>query len=141
MKKYLTIGIAVVVLLLLFTLYSDYKERRLDDVIIYNPSTFHSFSFRLQGNEEWKTDQKEPAEELIEFISQYRVKKMKNDEWDSNVSEEKGFEVSIISNDKPVSAVIYEDRIHLYSYGYYSIINGPIDMDWIQNYNKEYQQE
>ncbi|MEB1809082.1 MAG: hypothetical protein LPK26_17650 [Bacillaceae bacterium] len=65
---------------------------------------------------------------------------MNDNEWDSDVSEEEGFMLTIYAKNKPIMASIYERRVHFLNEGkYYNVLNGPIDMDWVKNFIKEYQ--
>lgn len=112
------------------------KDKGLDEVINYNIENFDY----LVINNELKTDKKEHAEELSELLGHYQVKKMKDRDWDSDVSKENGFLITIYSNDEPILlASIYENRLVFYNDGeYYKVLNGPIDMGWLEKmYNKE----
>ncbi|WP_060204802.1 hypothetical protein [Sporosarcina koreensis] len=68
------IGIIVVALLFSWNLYDDHREKRLDELFSYQTSNFVAMNFNYEG---WRTEETEPVEELLEFLSQYRVKKMK----------------------------------------------------------------
>ena len=140
-KRYLISGLVVVIVIFFsMKIYNEYREKSLDEVIGYYSSSLHSFVFKFIGdNIEWKTDKEVPLEELIEFLSRYQVKKMKDVEWNSDVSKEEGFDISIYSKGKPILVSIYEERIHLLSgHGYYKVINGPINMDWVKKYHERY---
>jgi len=139
-KWYLIIGVVIIIFSVKY--FNDYREKGLDDVISYDISNFESLSFN-EGTErfEWRTNKKEHAEKFKDFLSQYRVKRMKDNEWDSDVSKEEGFTVTIYSNGKPIGASIYEKRVHFFNEGkYYNVINEPIDVDWVKNYIKEHEQ-
>ena len=63
---------------------------------------------------------------------------MKDAEWNSDVSKEKGINVTIYEKGKPIIASIYETRLlFLNESKYYQVMNGPIDIDWVHNYIKE----
>lgn len=34
----------------------------------------------------------------------------------------------------------YEERIHIFDEGYYKVINGPIDIEWLQSLEEKYRQ-
>lgn len=139
-KWFLAIGVVIIIF---FSVkhFNDFREKDLDDVIHYDISNVESFSISgLTGKYEWRTDQKAHAEELKDFLSNYRVKRMKDHEWDSDVSKEDGFTLAIYSKDKeiPIEASIYEKRLLFYNEGeYYQVVNDRIDVDWIRNYSKE----
>ncbi|WP_047982462.1 hypothetical protein [Ornithinibacillus contaminans] len=133
-KIFIPIMIAVPIILISIYLVDDYREKGLEDVISFNSSNIDY----ILVNDNLQTDSKEQADSLQEFLSQYQVKKMKNDEWNSDVSNEKGFRITIHSNDKPIGASIYENRLVSYNSGdYYKVVNGPIDMDWVEEMMEE----
>ena len=139
-KRYLAIGLITIIVFFSIKTYSDYREKELNDVISYNSSEFKSMDFKFQGDESWKTNESENVEELIEFLGQYEVKKMRNSWWDGDVSKEKGFDISIYSKDNRIMASIYENRLLFFGNGdAYKVLNGPIDMDWVQEYNERNQ--
>ena len=78
---------------------------------------------------------------MVEFLSGYRVKKMKDKEWDSNVAGEKGFDITFISKEEnPVIVHIYEKRLIFLNGGdYYHILNGPVDTAWVDKLLKEFE--
>lgn len=134
--KYHMIGIIGIVLLFSWNVYNNHREKGLDDLFTYQASTFMSMEF---DHFAWRTKETEPVEELMGFLSQYRVKKMKDFEWNSNVSGEKGFEVMIYLKGKTTGASIYENRLLSYNYAsYYKVLNGPIDMEWIEAFKVKY---
>lgn len=96
--------------------------------------------FKFQGDENWITYEEDTVEELIEFLTQYKVKKMKDSWWDGDVSEEIGFDFTIYSKGKPVMVSLYENRLLYYGNGdAYKVLNGTIDMEWVQKYNEKNQ--
>lgn len=138
-SKKINILIAVMILLpiLLFSLYryNDYSEKKLDEVISMNTNNMDYVII----NDEWISDNKEHIEALTVFLSQYDVKKMEDHEWDSDVSNERGIRITIYSKGNPVGASIYENRLLYYNSGdYYQVINGPIDMNWVEKMYKEW---
>lgn len=110
------------------------REKGLDNVISYDTTNFDY----IEIDHRWKTDKQERAEELINFLSQ-SSKKIKNYEWDSDVSKEKGFTATIYTKGKPVIASIYENRLVYYNDGaYYKVTKWPIDMGWLEKiFNRE----
>ncbi|MFJ7934523.1 hypothetical protein [Sporosarcina sp. NPDC096371] len=125
----------------LFSKYNEYREKNLGDLYAYHESSFESLEFEYIGHDPWSANEKQPMEELMEFLSQYQVKKMKDSEWDSNLSGEKGFwAYTRYGKDRLEMVSIFGDRLIFASDGYYKVINGPVDMNWIESFNKEYSQ-
>jgi hypothetical protein len=132
-KIFTTVIIMAPILLITFMIVDDYKEKDLDDVIRFNTTKVDYYII----NDEKVTGETLHAEELKDFFSQYQVKKMKDREWDSDVSKEKGVRITIYSNGKPISANIYENRILFLNSGeYYTVLNGPIDVEWVEEYQE-----
>jgi hypothetical protein len=134
------IGIIVVALLFSRNLYLDHREKGLDKLFSYQASNFVEMNFNHEG---WRTEETVPVEELLEFLSQYRVKKMKDSEWDPNLSKERGFQFLISPKEgKGAGAIILPNRLMLFNKpGYYKVLNGPIDMEWIDAFSKKYGDE
>lgn len=107
-----------------FVLYIDYREKGLDDVIEYDTENFEY----LIIDDRYHSDNKEKAEGLRDFFGVYRVVKMRDRDWDSDVSKENGFTLTIYSKGKPLVASVYENRVHSDT-DYYRVINGPIDLE------------
>ncbi|TFB14146.1 hypothetical protein E3U55_14630 [Filobacillus milosensis] len=123
-------------------IYNEYREKGLGEVIEYDTSDVEELVF-YEGHPpyNWKTDEVEHADALKEFLSQYRVKKMSDDEWNTNVSKEKGFQVTIYLEDKIIMSTIYENRLMVLgssSGSIFKVTNGPIDVEWVENYLKKH---
>lgn len=128
-KIFIVSVIIIPILLFSFYNYNDYREKSLNEVIRINTNKVDYIII----NDKLMSDNKEYVEELNEFLSQYRVEKMKDHEWNSDVSKERGFKLTIYSNDKPFMANIYENRLNYLNSGeYYKVLNGPIDMEWVE---------
>ncbi|WP_339249946.1 hypothetical protein NSQ43_10425 [Sporosarcina sp. FSL W8-0480] len=134
---YHMIGVIGVLLFFSWSVYDDHREKGLDELNTYQEDKFKAMEFNFS---DWRIEEKEPVEELLEFLSQYRVKKMKDSEWNGNVSGEKGFVVMVYLKDKTTGASIYENRILSFNKtSYYKVLNGPIDMEWIEAFEDKYE--
>ncbi|MDN4608763.1 hypothetical protein [Sporosarcina highlanderae] len=134
--KYHMIGSVGVVLLFSWNVYDDHREKGLDDLITYKSSKFKAMELNFSDS---RMEDTEPVEELMEFLGRYRVKKMKDTEWDSNVSGEKGFQVMIYLKGKTTGASIYENRLLSFNHSsYYKVLNGPVDMEWIDAFKEKH---
>lgn len=142
MKKnnFIILVVGILLVFYIYSKYNEYKEKNLGDLFTYNESSFESLEFEYIGHDAWSANEKQPMEELMEFLSQYQVKKMKDSEWDPDLSGEKGF-WTIIRYDKErlTMASIHEGRL-IFSNEYYKVVNGPIDMNWVESFNKRYNQ-
>jgi len=140
-KKVLVFSLVCVLAIgFLFAKYSEYKEKSLDEIFTHNVKEFKSMTFDIYNDDRLSTDKKDAMSELTEFLSQYQVKKMKNADWNPDVSTEKGYSLDIHSENKIIMVGFYEERIHIFDEGYYKVINGPIDIEWLQSLEEKYRQ-
>ncbi|MDQ0350952.1 hypothetical protein J2R98_000755 [Alkalibacillus filiformis] len=130
---------ATPVLIISLYFYNEYREKSLDQVMNYNEDELHELVVHEGHEQEWRTDEQEHAEAISEFLSQYQVKKMRNRDWDSDVSNEKGFRITIYKEGSAIMTSIYEDRLLDVGTGPYEVVNGPVDIGWIENYIKKHQ--
>lgn len=122
--------------LITYSFMNEYGEKNITKALSYNPGNVEMVEF--QGiSDMWQNDSEEAATELFDFIGQYNVKKISY--WDNDVSGEEGVMLTLYTGNDIIMASIYENRMLLHSNGnYYSVVNGPIDMDWLAEYNERY---
>lgn len=84
---------------------NDNSEKKLSDVIIKDKSKFDGFAIELRGddNESWKSDDRKTFEELLNFLSQYKLKKIKDS--DVVVNNVEGLDLFLLSKGKTQSSV------------------------------------
>src|SRR5690625_8048322 len=84
----------------------------------------------LDGFEEWQTDDRKLIGEMLTFLETYEVKKMKNHDWDNDVSKETSFTVEFHEKSSITYMAVHEDRMNVMgkTNGYYNILNGPVDL-------------
>lgn len=137
-KTVIYLIISVLAIGILILKYNDYKEKNLDDLFIQYSKHYKSIAFEVYDDNKSIPDDKAVMDELTGFLSQYQVKKMKDAEWNSDVSKEKGFWIDIQSKNKLITILFLEERVHIPGFGYYRVINGPIDIDWLQNFQEKH---
>lgn len=116
----------------------DNRERNLGELFAPYTDQFAGMYFHVDRHPEgWRTEEKKPVEELQEFFGRYQVKKMKDRDWDSDVKGEHVFSVSISNGNKPLQASVMKHRI-MWRDGYFHVLNGPIDMEWVEDFNEKY---
>ncbi|WP_339216651.1 hypothetical protein [Ornithinibacillus sp. FSL M8-0202] len=74
-------------------------------------------------------------------MSQYNVKKISNNDWNSDVSKELSFRFTMITKNDVIAVSIHEDRLSFHgnhNRGYYSVINGPVNTQWVKIFNDKY---
>ncbi|WP_438316999.1 hypothetical protein [Sporosarcina sp. FA9] len=144
--KYLVIGIIILAFFFSLKVINDYRERDLISLINYKPADFLSLGFTSDMNEvpegkgfEWFTKDKEPTDELMEFLSQYSVKKINEEKFNEIRESGERIEFDVYhSKAKPSIVWMYGNSVHILVGNYYEITNGPIDIEWIRKYNEKY---
>gem|GEM_PF-6482001 len=96
-KSILLIASIAIILLFSFKKYIDYQEKNLGDINPLDLEQIERMTFKLDGFEEWQTDDRKLIEEMLTFLETYEVKKMKNHDWDNDVSKETSFMKSQVS--------------------------------------------
>lgn len=122
--------------LITFSIINEYGEKNLTKALDYEPDNVEMVEFQgISGM--WQNESEEAAAVLYDFIGQYSVKKISY--WDNDDSREEGFILTLYTGNDIIMATIYENRMLLHSDGnYYSVVNGPIDMDWVAAYNEKF---
>lgn len=142
--KYLIIGVIALVIFFSLKIINDYREKNLVDLVSYKPTDFLSLGIIVDKSAvpedkafEWFAKDKEPTDELLEFLGQYRVKKINEEEFNQSLNKGGEFTISH-SKVNPAIALLLENNVHIYVGDYYKVVNGPIDMEWLRNYNEKY---
>lgn len=134
--------IAIIIILpiglVAITNYNEYKVKNLENILRFDPTKVESMSFIFDGNIAWENSDVEASKELYNFLSQYKVKKMRNNEWDGDVSKETGFIFTASTKSAIIIVSVFENRLMRSDAGHYLVTNGPIDMEWIVKYNEKY---
>lgn len=142
-KRYtiVTVGIAVITSAsLVFSIYDEYRLKSLDSAFDFHPEKALHLQFDLAGDM-YIIDDKQALAEWKIFLNQYDVKKMNDREWDADVSNEQHFMISIFFDNHWTGGSVSENRlINFGDMDYYEVVNGPIDMEWVQTFIEKYEE-
>lgn len=119
-----------------FQTYNEHREKSLNEVIQFDK---HAWEYIIVGHD-LRLDKEEHqayAESFQALFEQYTVKKISDRAWDSDVSKENGFSFSFYYKDNITMVNIYENRISSIEKGYYEIIDGPMNMNWLDKFYDE----
>lgn len=140
MKKYVRwlLVILVVGLVLTYIRWNDFREKEL--VKVLEAEEIKEFRF-ADGTEKYpgiefngKVKDSESLRELIDFLSQYKVKKVQNNIFTSNYPKEQfNFMLEYEDERSTVPSTIERDVV-LFDMNQYSVTNGPIDYEWIEKF-------
>ncbi|MCG3086663.1 hypothetical protein [Sporosarcina cyprini] len=146
--RYVTIFIVAMAIFFSLKVFNEYRERNLVDVMRYKSSDFYALGVIKDVNEvpkdkgyEWYTKDKEPVNELLEYLGSYRVKKIKEEEFTANQYQGERFEFTIThAKSNPSIVWIGANHVQVLVGNYYEVVNGPIDMEWIEEFNEKYKE-
>lgn len=139
--------ISLLLVVFIFSKYNNYIENREKNLgeLFHDVDGFNYLVFELRDGglyDPWRTDNEQAWEELTEFLSKYQIKKMTDEEWNSIRPKGISFEMSLYSENKVIrSSSFYEERLYIndsVNDSAYRVINGPIDMEWIQKFEDKY---
>ena len=122
------------------TIFDEYREKNLLTLLSFEAEEIISIQFGYYPDAPIIEENALASRDLLTFLAQYDIKKMPDQQWDSDVSKEKGFQLYVYTNnDKLYMAHIYENRmIYINDGNYYAVTNGPIDVDWVHNFANQY---
>lgn len=113
-----------------FQTYDNYREKNLNEVIEFDKNKWEyiivGHDLRLE-----KQEHQAFAESFQALFEQYTVKKIPDREWDPDVSKENGFNFTAYYGDKTITVSIFENRVSSIDKGYFEIIDGPMNMNWL----------
>lgn len=139
-KHFYLLVLIVVIILFVIIRWNDYREKKLINVldagkieeVFYKKLPFEN---EFDGYEFNRTiSNSESIQELVEFLSQYKVKKIGTRDFSSIYPDEQfQFELEYIDDRNTMSSVIERD-VALIGYNQYIITNGPFNYEWIEDF-------
>ena len=142
-----TLLILIPIVLFSVKMINENKEKSLDSLFNYNSTNFESMIIDITSEEAYELNDVTDANELIDFLSQYTIKKMHDSEWDDDVSNENGVLITFYKSNRntPIMLNLYENRILQWNGNYYDVTSTPIDINHLKemiefsgNYHKIY---
>lgn len=119
--------------------FNDYNERPFTDLLSTTNPSFDSLLFTkpaISGNarETWHVDDHSEISNLLDFLKDYHVKKLKPEE--INIDDEtEQFSIQLQDVDgNSLSIIINENLIIQNSVLYYEIVDGPLDVKWLVHF-------
>ncbi|MDN4606941.1 hypothetical protein [Sporosarcina highlanderae] len=115
---------------------NDYNEKTFNELFESMNTEFDSLTFNkpaMNGNpaETWKINDEVEVDELLQFLQNYSVKKIKPNEVNpyDNIDE---LSISLKDSEgNSLTIMVAENLIIQNSNLYYEIIDGPLDVNWI----------
>lgn len=121
--RYVTILIVAMAIFFSLKVFNEYRERTLVDVMGYKSSDFYALGVIKNVND---------------------VPKDKGYEWftkDKDQYKDERFEFTIThAKSNPSIVWIGANYVQVLVGNYYEVVNGPIDMEWIEEFNEKYKE-
>ncbi|QTD41331.1 hypothetical protein [Sporosarcina sp. Te-1] len=120
----------------MFDSISAYNEKRFEELLESMDAEFHSLVFSTppilgSSAETWVIDDEYEVDQLLHFLQDYRVKKLKPEEITLQDDIDEFNIVLKDANGNTITIVVNENLIIQNSMLYYKIVDGPLDGDWI----------
>ena len=140
---YLLAIIFIIVLLFITMRWNDYREKELVDVmdagdiveVLYRSLLFESNLSEFDRS----ISDSESIQELVDFFSQYRVKKVGLRNFSTKYPNEQFiFKFEYADNRITIDSLIEKDVVLLVN-NQYKITNGPFDYKWIEDFIKRHE--
>ncbi|MEK4565508.1 hypothetical protein MKX54_12590 [Alkalihalobacillus sp. FSL R5-0424] len=129
-----TLLILIPVAIFSVNVINENKEKPLDSLFDYHSANFESIIIEISSDEVYETKDATDADEFIDFLSQYSIKKMRDSEWDGDVSNENGVLITFYKNnrDSPIMLSLYETRMSQWDGNYYHVTSTPVDINHLK---------
>ncbi|MHC8517419.1 hypothetical protein [Sporosarcina sp. ITBMC105] len=116
--------------------FNEYQQKKFSELVETTHSEFHTLVFSKPPMfgapaETWVVDDEKEVNELLVFLQNYTIQKLKPEEIDpdDNIDE---LRITLQDRDgNSLTIVIAENMIIQNSELYYEIVDGPLDVDWI----------
>ncbi|MCM3711303.1 MULTISPECIES: hypothetical protein [Bacillales] len=136
MRAFLLIALIIGGMYTMIETINDFKEKSFTEFIDTVDTEFAMLTFTkpmMHGSpaETWSIDDEHKVDELLQFLENYHVKKLKPEEIDpdDNIDE---LTISLRDSEgNNITIVVAENLIIQNSLLYYEIVDGPLDVDWI----------
>lgn len=119
--------------------FNDYNEKPFTDLLSTMNPSFDSLLFTkpaTSGNasETWHVDDHSEISNLLDFLQDYHVRKLKPEE--INIDDEtEQFSIQLQDEDgNSLSIIVNENLIIQNSVLYYEIVDGPLDVKWLVHF-------
>ncbi|MHA6259718.1 hypothetical protein ACXYMX_07340 [Sporosarcina sp. CAU 1771] len=139
LRAVLLIAILVGGLYAIIQSHNEFKEKQFSELIDSKSTNFTSLSFTKPDKlgmapEVWITEDNKVVENLLVFLENYSIQKLKTDEPTTHFSDNQ-FSILIESeNGDEISILLEDNLIVLNSLSYYEIVNGPLNQNWMINF-------
>ncbi|MCG3087743.1 hypothetical protein [Sporosarcina cyprini] len=120
----------------MFDEINAYNERRFEDLLQSMDAEFQSLVFTTPPvfgapAKTWVIDDEYEVDQLLQFLQDYRVQKLKPEEITLQDDIEEFNIILKDGNGNTITIVVNENLIIQNSMLYYRIVDGPLDGDWI----------
>ncbi|RDI45504.1 hypothetical protein [Falsibacillus pallidus] len=146
--KYVFLCLSLWIVVIGLKIYDIYRVKDLDDAISFDEQSFTSMGFTkdkslIRGDQayEWFTKDPDTVKELMNFLSQYKVKKEPGKVYEKHLNNSEPIEFYISNQGKPIIVDFYKNDVHVFVGHYYKVLNGPIDMNWIKEFSDKHMEE
>ncbi|MGD7045711.1 hypothetical protein [Jeotgalibacillus proteolyticus] len=136
--------ISGILLFLLINRWVDYKAKELTDVLHAEDIIDVSYTYVPQGSDQFENKElgnPQALKELLEFLSQYQVKKTGLRDFESQYPDEQLNLHFIYEDGIPTYSSLFERDVVLVvltGENQYKVINGPLDQEWVEEFKKKY---
>ncbi len=119
--------------------FKDFQEKNFDELlsshnIFFNSVTFAKPTIFNTIHESWKIDDEKEIEELLQFLQNYHVQRLKPEEINLN-DEILHFDIQLEDGaGNTITVIIDEDLIIQNDELYYRIVDGPLDVEWLVHF-------
>ena len=136
MRAFLLIAILIGGSYMMIQSHNDYSEKEFTELLGTMDASFTTLLFSkpsISGDtiEKWHVNDDSEIDNLLDFLQDYHVRKLKPEEINTNVEFQQLSIQLQDDNGNSLMIIVNENLIIQNSTLYYEIIDGPLDLDWI----------
>lgn len=139
MRAFLLISILVGGTYAMIQSYSQYNDKNFRDFVGSLNTEFTSLVFHQPSEigstpHTWMVKDERQIDDLINFLNSYRIRKIQPKDVIFDVVEPR-YSISLKDNHRNVLTIFLSENIIIQSdSNYYEIVDGPIDVEWLQQF-------
>jgi hypothetical protein len=144
--RWTVIGCLLIAIISAGQIYENHRVQPVTRLIDYEGESFSGMFFSsgqrpLPKDQlyQWYSENPESAAELYEFLRDYEVRKIDEDTYNEQLSEEKPFRFEI--HQEGMNSIIVHGtpaKVHVLVGDYYEIVGEPVDIEWLKAFSYRY---
>ncbi|SDO70131.1 hypothetical protein [Halobacillus aidingensis] len=145
-SRWLVLLSLLILIIIVGKMYENHRVQQLSWLIPDDRETFEYMHFSVGkqspesgGIYQWSTEDEQVARELLEYLGDFKVKKINEGRYNEDLNQGERFKFEIHHTGRnPIIVHGEETGVHLLVGNYYEIVEGSIDPEWLRVYSDQH---